>query len=80
VMSGGSGDDDMSGGNGDDIMIAGSGADQVRGQGGNDRIFAADDATSSLLIVDNINGGAGDDFVEADATDIVTSVEVRDNA
>ncbi|WP_434618200.1 calcium-binding protein [Azospirillum sp. B2RO_4] len=59
ILIGGDGDDTLFGGEGDDILIGGSGIDVLFGEDGNDHIYV-DAPTVAFL-----DGGAGDDTVEA---------------
>ncbi len=63
--------DTVFGGPGNDTIISGAGADLVYGEEGDDVIYA----TSHVLFVDTLDGGAGFDRYEADDNDILINME-----
>jgi Ca2+-binding RTX toxin-like protein len=86
---GGQGADTISGDAGDDVLTGGAGIDTIRGGAGNDTIFGGgavdslfgDDGNDILFsegdsAADTVNGGTGSDLADADANDIITSVEL----
>jgi len=71
TLGGGTGNDSITGGTGSDSMIGGTGSDSMIG-GNNDDTFFAND-----VILDTIDGGAGNDTAFRDALlDVVSNVEV----
>jgi RTX calcium-binding nonapeptide repeat (4 copies) len=61
------------GGPGPDYLTDFSGVDVVRGGIGNDQCLATADGSGG----DHVRGGPGTDTGDADASDVVSSVEVR---
>jgi Ca2+-binding RTX toxin-like protein len=70
VMTGGAGADAMDGNAGSDTMIGGTERDAISGGDGDDFIFSQDLVTSEL-----ISGGAGNDFADVDAADLLQQIE-----
>jgi Ca2+-binding RTX toxin-like protein len=71
TILGSSGDDSIFGGDGNDRIDGGTGIDSVDAGRGSDRIFARDNEVDVLI------GGAGRDTVQADSTDLLTTIERR---
>ena len=81
TITGGGGADDVSAGFGDDVITGGAGADVIAADGGNvycgyytcevpfgnDKVYVRDGE------VDSVDCGVGQDFVEADAGDVVAA-------
>jgi Ca2+-binding RTX toxin-like protein len=66
---GNGGDDTLTGGSGDDVFDGGAGNDVMVGNAGDD-LFAAADGE-----IDTLTGGSGNDTAQADANDILDSVD-----
>lgn len=87
-INGGSAGDSVSGGGGDDKIIGGAGDDDLFGENGND-LIKGDDAGADLLLGaagadyiiggdgDIIDGGPGNDYMEATGTNGVTFTFTR---
>jgi Ca2+-binding RTX toxin-like protein len=71
IIGGNEGNDVIRGGKGDDTIAAGFGTDTVFAGDGDDLIFSI--APESKI--DTIDGGAGQDILMAQPTDVVTNVE-----
>lgn len=71
TLQGGAGDDVLIGGSGNDTLTGGAGADFIDGGSGDDVITAA---TSSELVGDVIEGGAGYDRLQIAATGVVVDL------
>ena len=65
VIHGGDGDDKLIGGEARDRLIGDNGFDTIEGHGGDDRVSARG------RYIDRVTCGEGDDFVHADASDVV---------
>ena len=65
------GNDMLEGGSSNDRLEGGNGIDTMYGVGGNDRFFAARDSA-----IDQLFGGKGEDSAVADATDVLTDIEL----
>lgn len=65
TLIGGLGDDTIFGGGGKDRLLSGGGNNVLRGGLGNDSFFARNG------LIDQIDGGSGDDLAEADNNDVV---------
>ncbi|MFT3785777.1 MAG: hypothetical protein QM770_06370 [Tepidisphaeraceae bacterium] len=63
-LDGGAGDDDLSGGDGNDTLTGGTGIDYLAGDAGNDKLVSKDSVAGDIL-----DGGAGTDVGQRDATD-----------
>jgi len=76
-LDGGAGDDVLQGGAGDDIIASWEGSDVIDGGDGNDRITHLSPRGTEPEPA-TINGGAGDDWIRADANDTVNGGEGSD--
>ena len=69
TLVGGQLNDSLFGGDGNDLLMGNLGADYLEGGTGDDWLVAQDN------IKDNLNGGAGFDFAQVDASDIRSLIE-----
>ena len=79
TLDGGNGNDTLDGGNGDDSILAGFGGDSALGGdgqdtliGGNDSVYTDDDGyefVESVSSNQSLNGGAGNDLLQAGTGD-----------
>ena len=69
-ITGAAGENRLVGNGGDDVLTGGGGRDTLEGGDGNDTLFARDGITDVLL-----NGGAGYDRAQRDASDPTQSIE-----
>jgi uncharacterized delta-60 repeat protein len=74
TLRGSAGNNRLSGGGGDDVLYGNGGRDTLLGGAGNDQLFARDGDS----IADTLDGGDGTDRADADAADVLTGVEERD--
>lgn len=68
-IDGGDGNDFVTAGKGNDTITGGDGFDTLLGEDGNDTFFARDGKT------DSVNGGSGTNHADADAIDVLVSVQ-----
>ena len=75
-LKGEAGIDTLEGGPDNDSLVGGAGNDVLRGEGGNDYLIGATGLDAEG--VDNLDGGSGDDWFFADASDTIQGGSGRD--